>query len=53
VFAASPSSNNVFSTVAPWIAHKRAPPKIPATPIIWKGFNVHYGILVRIKGNGK
>jgi hypothetical protein len=30
----------VFSTVAPWIAHNNAPPKIPATPIMWNGFKV-------------
>jgi hypothetical protein len=25
----------VFSTVAPWIAHSKAAPKTPATPIMW------------------
>lgn len=34
-----------FSTVAPWIAHSRAAPNTPATPIIWNGFN--YEILGR------
>jgi hypothetical protein len=47
--AASPSSNNVFSTVAPWIAHKRAHLKFLLHPSYGKDLMSNYGILVRIK----
>ena len=40
VLACSLSSNRVFSTVAPWMAHSSAPPRIPATPIMWNGLSV-------------
>ena len=35
-----PSWYIVLTTVAPWIADKSALPKIPATPIMWKGLSV-------------